>query len=125
MGDVGTVIGCGSSFHRVRKSISKRSAQITLKHRLPVTPAKAGVHVGGGSRPSAWTTTGPLRPVAASKARSSAGDGEVVDAQGRGIGAGFEFEIVGGDEAGENFLQIGGYRHLADRGDDLGLLCPE
>src|SRR5438067_13800802 len=57
----------------------------------------------------------PRRPL-------SAGDGEVVDPEGRGIGAGLEFEIVGGDEAGEDVLEIAGHRHLADREGDLALV---
>src|SRR5919201_6411346 len=56
---------------------------------------------------------------------SGAGDGEVVDPEGRGIGAGFEFEIVSGEEAGEDVLEIAGDRHLADREGDLALVDPE
>src|SRR5437879_12501261 len=41
------------------------------------------------TRTARLTDAGPLRG-------SSPGDGEVVDAQGRGIDAGFEFEVVGG-----------------------------
>src|ERR1700730_3786947 len=46
---------------------------------------------------------------------SGAGDGEVVDPEGRGVGAGLEFEIIGGNEAGEDVLGIGGPGHLPDR----------
>src|SRR6266436_2599179 len=56
---------------------------------------------------------------------SGTGDGEVVDAQGRGIGAGLEFEVVRGAEAGEDVLEIAGHRHLADREGDLALVDPE
>src|SRR6266481_9217228 len=53
---------------------------------------------------------------------SGAGDGEVVDPQGRGVGASLEFEVVGGLEAGEDVLEIAGHRHLADREGDLAVL---
>src|SRR5215470_6076931 len=56
---------------------------------------------------------------------SGAGDGEVVDPEGRGVGAGLEFEIVGGLETGEDVLQIAGHRHLADREGDLAVVDPE
>src|ERR1700720_876546 len=56
---------------------------------------------------------------------SGAGNGEVVDPQGRGIGAGLEFEVVGGLEAGEDVLQVAGHRHLADRESDLAFVDPK
>src|SRR5690348_10221851 len=56
---------------------------------------------------------------------SGTGDCEVVDPQGRGVGAGLEFEIVGGNEPGEDVLEIAGYRHLADREGNLAVLDPE
>src|SRR5580704_19502938 len=56
---------------------------------------------------------------------SSSGDSEVIDPEGRGIGAGFELEVVGRDQAGEDLLQIARHRHLADRERDLALLDPE
>src|SRR5438552_3313038 len=46
---------------------------------------------------------------------SSAGDGQVVDAQCRRVGAGAEFEVVGGGEVLEHGVEVAGDGHLADR----------
>ena len=42
------------------------------------------------------------RPSPARTEGSSAGDGEAIDPEGRSVGAGLEFEIVGGDKTGED-----------------------
>src|SRR6266851_2006472 len=56
---------------------------------------------------------------------SRPGDGEVIDAQGRRIGAGAEFEVASGDHAPEHVVEVAGDGHLADRKDDLAVLDPE
>src|SRR5438132_737716 len=72
-----------------------------------------------------FRATANVVPASRDNIPSGAGDGEVVDPQGRGVGAGLEFEIVGGLEAGEDVLQVAGDRHLADREGDLALVDPE
>src|SRR5579884_1740410 len=82
--------------------------------------ATTAIDAGEAKKQTGFATWARSRPK-----RLRAGDGQLVDAQGRRIGAGAEFEVACGNEAGEHVFEVAGDGHFADREGDRAVLDPE